>query len=71
MFFPLYMPFLPPYRLANCSLSEQCWDYLSEVPRWKKTLNLLDISTDGLKDKGLNILCKALTLPFCVLKSLW
>ena len=62
MFFPLYMPFLPPYRLANCSLSEQCWDYLSEVLRQNKTLSHLDISSNDLKDEGLKILCKALTV---------
>ncbi|XP_021028470.1 NACHT, LRR and PYD domains-containing protein 4F-like isoform X2 [Mus caroli] len=57
--------------LANCSLSEQCWDYLSEVLRQNKTLSHLDISSNDLKDKGLKILCRALTLPYCALKSLY
>ncbi|XP_038951893.1 NACHT, LRR and PYD domains-containing protein 4F-like isoform X2 [Rattus norvegicus] len=56
--------------LANCSLSEQCWDYLSDVLRKNKTLNHLDISCNDLKDKGIKILCKALTLPDCFMKSL-
>ncbi|XP_032752174.1 NACHT, LRR and PYD domains-containing protein 4F-like isoform X3 [Rattus rattus] len=56
--------------LANCSLSEQCWDYLSDVLRKNKTLSHLDISCNDLKDEGIKILCKALTLPDCVMKSL-
>ncbi|XP_032746604.1 NACHT, LRR and PYD domains-containing protein 4A-like isoform X2 [Rattus rattus] len=56
--------------LDNCSLSEQCWDYLSDALRQNKILCHLDISNNELKDKGLKILCKALTLPNCVLKSL-
>ncbi|XP_076783543.1 NACHT, LRR and PYD domains-containing protein 4A-like isoform X1 [Arvicanthis niloticus] len=56
--------------LANCSLSEQCWDCLSEVLRWNKTLSHLDISSNALKDEGLKVLCGALTLPDSVLKSL-
>nr|AAI20834.1 Nlrp4c protein [Mus musculus] len=56
--------------LVNCSLSEQCWDYLSEVLRRNKTLNHLDISSNDLKDEGLKVLCGALSLPDSVLKSL-
>ncbi|XP_076790617.1 NACHT, LRR and PYD domains-containing protein 4C isoform X2 [Arvicanthis niloticus] len=56
--------------LANCSLSEQCWDYLSEVLRRNKTLSHLDISSNDLKDEGLKVLCGALTLPDSVLISL-
>ncbi|XP_052036302.1 NACHT, LRR and PYD domains-containing protein 4 isoform X2 [Apodemus sylvaticus] len=56
--------------LANCSLSEQCWDYLSEILRRNKTLNHLDISSNDLKDEGLKVLCRALTLPDSVLTSL-
>ncbi|XP_028637681.1 NACHT, LRR and PYD domains-containing protein 4A-like isoform X2 [Grammomys surdaster] len=57
--------------LANCSLSEKCWDYLSEVLRRNKTLSHLDISSNDLKDEGLKVLCGALTLPDSVLNSLW
>ncbi|XP_036031662.1 NACHT, LRR and PYD domains-containing protein 4 isoform X2 [Onychomys torridus] len=57
--------------LANCFLGEQCWDYLSDVLRRNKTLSHLDISSNNLKDKGLKVLCKALSLPSSVLKSLW
>ncbi|XP_052569625.1 NACHT, LRR and PYD domains-containing protein 4 isoform X2 [Peromyscus californicus insignis] len=57
--------------LANCFLSEQCWDYLSDVLRRNKTLSHLDIGTNNLKDNGLKVLCKALSLPDSVLKSLW
>ncbi|XP_031241108.1 NACHT, LRR and PYD domains-containing protein 4 isoform X2 [Mastomys coucha] len=56
--------------LANCSLSEQCWDLLSEVLRRNKTLNHLDISSNDLKDEGLKVLCGALSLPDSVLISL-
>ncbi|XP_028640316.1 NACHT, LRR and PYD domains-containing protein 4C-like isoform X1 [Grammomys surdaster] len=56
--------------LANCSLSEQCWDYLSEVLRRNKTLSHLDISSNDLKDEGLKVLCGALTLPDSALISL-
>ncbi|EDL16255.1 mCG112844, isoform CRA_b [Mus musculus] len=56
--------------LSNCSLSEQCWDYLSEVLRQNKTLSHLDISSNDLKDEGLKILCRSLILPYCVLESL-
>ncbi|NP_001165635.2 NLR family, pyrin domain containing 4 isoform X1 [Rattus norvegicus] len=56
--------------LANCSLSEQCWDYLSEVVRRNKTLSHLDISSNDLKDEGLKVLCGALTLPDSGLISL-
>ncbi|EDL24221.1 NACHT, LRR and PYD domains-containing protein 4A [Mus musculus] len=56
--------------LANCSLNEKCWDYLSEVLRRNKTLSHLDISSNDLKDEGLKVLCRALTLPDSVLKSL-
>ncbi|XP_036031659.1 NACHT, LRR and PYD domains-containing protein 4 isoform X1 [Onychomys torridus] len=56
--------------LANCFLGEQCWDYLSDVLRRNKTLSHLDISSNNLKDKGLKVLCKALSLPSSVLKSL-
>ncbi|XP_060231619.1 NACHT, LRR and PYD domains-containing protein 4E isoform X2 [Meriones unguiculatus] len=58
-------------RLANCSLSEQCWDYLSDVLRRNKTLSHLDIGSNDLKDEGLKVLCRALTLPDSALKSLW
>lgn len=67
---PPYMPFFFCHRLANCSLSEQCWDYLSEVLRRNKTLNHLDISSNDLKDEGLKVLCGALSLPDSVLISL-
>ncbi|XP_060231614.1 NACHT, LRR and PYD domains-containing protein 4C isoform X1 [Meriones unguiculatus] len=56
--------------LANCSLSEQCWDYLSDVLRRNKTLSHLDIGSNDLKDEGLKVLCRALTLPDSALKSL-
>ncbi|CAH7403936.1 NACHT, LRR and PYD domains-containing protein 4C [Phodopus roborovskii] len=56
--------------LANCSLSEQCWDYLSDVLKRNKTLTHLDISSNDLKDKGLKVLCKALSLPESVLNTL-
>nr|XP_034348482.1 NACHT, LRR and PYD domains-containing protein 4C-like [Arvicanthis niloticus] len=56
--------------LANCSLSEQCWEYLSNVLQWNKTLGHLDISCNDLRDKGLKILCKGLTLPHCVLENI-
>ncbi|XP_032752187.1 NACHT, LRR and PYD domains-containing protein 4C isoform X2 [Rattus rattus] len=56
--------------LANCSLSEQCWDFLSEVLRRNKTLSHLDISSNDLKDEGLKVLCGALTLPDSGLISL-
>ncbi|CAH7404008.1 Nlrp4c [Phodopus roborovskii] len=57
--------------LANCSLSEKCWDYLSDVLKRNKTLTHLDISSNDVKDKGLKVLCKALSLPDSVLKSLF
>ncbi|XP_021044882.1 NACHT, LRR and PYD domains-containing protein 4B, partial [Mus pahari] len=56
--------------LYSCSLCEQCWDYLSDVLRQNKSLKHLDISYNDLKDEGLKVLCKALTLPDCVLQSL-
>ncbi|KAL1764683.1 NACHT, LRR and PYD domains-containing protein 5, partial [Sigmodon hispidus] len=56
--------------LANCFLSEQCWDYLSDVLRRNRTLSHLDVSSNDLKDEGLKVLCKALSLPDSVLKSL-
>lgn len=68
---PHHVPIFPSHRLANCSLSEPCWDYLSDVLRRNKTLSHLDIGTNDLKDEGLKILCEALSLPDSVLKSLW
>ncbi|XP_032752170.1 NACHT, LRR and PYD domains-containing protein 4A-like isoform X1 [Rattus rattus] len=56
--------------LAKCSLSDQCWDYLSDGIRQNKTLSHLDISSNDLKDEGLKVLCRALALPNSVLKSL-
>ncbi|XP_028637686.1 LOW QUALITY PROTEIN: NACHT, LRR and PYD domains-containing protein 4A-like [Grammomys surdaster] len=56
--------------LAGCSLSDQCWEYLSYALQCSKTLGHLDISCNDLKDKGLEILCKALTLPHCVLETI-
>lgn len=67
---PHHVPIFPSHRLANCSLSEPCWDYLSDVLRRNKTLSHLDIGTNDLKDEGLKILCEALSLPDSVLKSL-
>lgn len=58
------------HRLANCSLSEQCWDYLSDVLKQNKTLEHLDVSSNDLKDEGLKVLCKPLSLPDSVLKTL-
>lgn len=69
--FLFHMLFFPSYRLANCSLSEQCWPYLSDVLRRNKTLSHLDIGSNDLKDEGLKVLCRALTLPDSALKSLW
>lgn len=54
---------LEHFILAQCSLSEQCWDCLSEVLRWNKTLSHLDISSSDLKDKGQKVLCRILTFP--------
>ncbi|KAK7804026.1 hypothetical protein U0070_008207 [Myodes glareolus] len=56
--------------LANCSLSEQCWDYLSDVLKQNKTLEHLDISSNDLKDEGLKVLCKPLSLPNSILQTL-
>lgn len=68
--FPPYMPFYACDSLAKCSLSEECWHYISEVLRRNKTLTHLDISFNDLKDEGLKVLCGALTLPDSVLISL-
>ncbi|XP_040590063.1 NACHT, LRR and PYD domains-containing protein 4A-like isoform X2 [Mesocricetus auratus] len=57
-------------HLSNCSLSEQCWDYLSDVLKRNKILKSLDISSNDLKDEGLKVLCKSLSLPDSALKSL-
>nr|XP_038951962.1 NACHT, LRR and PYD domains-containing protein 4B [Rattus norvegicus] len=57
-------------ELANCSLSEQSWKYISDVLCQNKTLRHLDISSNDLKDEGLKVLCKALTLPDSVLLTL-
>ncbi|XP_032751097.1 NACHT, LRR and PYD domains-containing protein 4B-like [Rattus rattus] len=57
-------------KLANCSLSEQSWKYISDVLCQNKTLRHLDISSNDLKDEGLKVLCKALTLPDSVLLTL-
>jgi hypothetical protein len=70
LYFSLFIHPFYPYSLANCSLNEKCWDYLSEVLRRNKTLSHLDISSNDLKDEGLKVLCRALTLPDSVLKSL-
>ncbi|KAM7340368.1 hypothetical protein ACRRTK_000983 [Alexandromys fortis] len=56
--------------LANCSLSEQCWDYLSDVLKQNRTLEHLDVSSNDLKDEGLKILCKPLSLPDSILQTL-
>nr|AAU06319.1 NALP-gamma [Mus musculus] len=56
--------------LANCSLCEHSWDYLSDVLRQNKSLRYLNISYNNLKDEGLKALCRALTLPNSALHSL-
>ncbi|XP_027286599.1 NACHT, LRR and PYD domains-containing protein 4C isoform X2 [Cricetulus griseus] len=57
--------------LASCSLSKQCWNYLSDVLKRNKTLSHLDISSNDLQDEGLKVLCQALSLPDSALKSLF
>lgn len=69
-FLPIHILSFPSYRLANCSLSEQSWKYISDVLCQNKTLRHLDISSNDLKDEGLKVLCKALTLPDSVLLTL-
>ncbi|EGW09606.1 NACHT, LRR and PYD domains-containing protein 4C [Cricetulus griseus] len=56
--------------LASCSLSKQCWNYLSDVLKRNKTLSHLDVSSNDLQDEGLKVLCQALSLPDSALKSL-
>uniref|UniRef100_A0A8C2LPS2 NACHT, LRR and PYD domains-containing protein 4 n=1 Tax=Cricetulus griseus TaxID=10029 RepID=A0A8C2LPS2_CRIGR len=57
--------------LASCSLSKQCWNYLSDVLKRNKTLSHLDVSSNDLQDEGLKVLCQALSLPDSALKSLF
>ncbi|XP_048224958.1 NACHT, LRR and PYD domains-containing protein 4 [Perognathus longimembris pacificus] len=56
--------------LSGCYLSEQCCPSLSEVLMNSKTLSYLDLSLNNLKDEGLEILCEALRLPQCMLRTL-
>lgn len=58
-------------RLAFCSLSNWCWDYLAEVLLTNRTLKVLDLSLNIMRDEGLNVLCEALRFPSCSLEVLW
>ncbi|XP_063108357.1 NACHT, LRR and PYD domains-containing protein 4-like isoform X3 [Cavia porcellus] len=57
--------------LAFCSLSNWCWDYLAEVLLTNRTLKVLDLSLNIMRDEGLNVLCEALRFPSCSLEVLW
>ncbi|XP_069856543.1 NACHT, LRR and PYD domains-containing protein 4 [Dipodomys merriami] len=57
-------------ELACCYISQQCCPALSEMLVRNSTLRHLDLSLNILKDEGLEILCEALQLPYCSLRSL-
>uniref|UniRef100_A0A2K5CXZ2 NLR family pyrin domain containing 4 n=1 Tax=Aotus nancymaae TaxID=37293 RepID=A0A2K5CXZ2_AOTNA len=56
--------------LAYCHLSEQCWEYFSEMLLRNSSLRHVDLGANVLKDEGLKTLCKALKRPDCHLDSL-
>ncbi|XP_032118973.1 NACHT, LRR and PYD domains-containing protein 4 [Sapajus apella] len=56
--------------LAYCHLSEQCWEYVSEMLLRNSSLRHVDLGANILKDEGLKTLCKALKHPDCRLDSL-
>uniref|UniRef100_G1PSF3 Uncharacterized protein n=1 Tax=Myotis lucifugus TaxID=59463 RepID=G1PSF3_MYOLU len=56
--------------LVDCCLREPCWERLRDVVLINRNLTHLDLSTNGLEDKDLNLLGEALKQPSCYLKSL-
>ncbi|XP_070258563.1 NACHT, LRR and PYD domains-containing protein 4 [Myotis yumanensis] len=56
--------------LVDCCLREPCWERLRDVVLVNRNLTHLDLSTNGLEDKDLNLLSEALKQPSCYLKSL-
>ncbi|KAM4825005.1 NACHT, LRR and PYD domains-containing protein 4-like [Thomomys bottae] len=61
---------LSTLMLAGCYLTEQYCPALCEVLVTSRTLSYLDLSLNTLKDRGLEILCEALQVPHCSLRSL-
>uniref|UniRef100_A0A8C8W5U1 Pyrin domain-containing protein n=1 Tax=Peromyscus maniculatus bairdii TaxID=230844 RepID=A0A8C8W5U1_PERMB len=62
---------LETLMLSRCCLNFIACGHLYEALLCNKYLSLLDLSSNVLKDTGVNILCEALKDPKCTLQELW
>ncbi|XP_062940930.1 ribonuclease inhibitor-like, partial [Cynocephalus volans] len=57
--------------LAECHLMDACCGALTSVFNGNENLTLLDLSGNGLKDFGVQMLCDALIHPICKLQTFY
>ncbi|XP_003802932.1 NACHT, LRR and PYD domains-containing protein 9 [Otolemur garnettii] len=57
--------------LMSCGLTCASCEYLSKALSWNKSLSLLDLGSNLLKDDGVASLCKVLKHLRCGLQELW
>lgn len=64
-----FLESLIPHRIAECHLTDACSGALASVLTRNGNLTLLDLSGNGFKDFGVQILCDALIHPICKIQT--